>query len=229
MIRLLLVDDQAVVRQGLRTIMEGHDDIDVVGEAANGREAIALVQELDPDVVMMDIRMPVLDGIIATRRLVDAGVRARILILTTYGLDEYVYEALAGGATGFILKTEAPARLVDAVRVVSVGETLLGPETTRQVITRYLATSPPPGRVPAVVDTLTAREHEVMLDVAQGLSNQEIADHLCIGAGTVKTHVARILAKLGLRDRVQVVTYAFQHGLTVQVDQAFSKPDTRRR
>jgi DNA-binding NarL/FixJ family response regulator len=219
MIRLLLVDDQAVVRQGLRAIMESHDDIEVAGEATDGREAIAQVQELDPDVIMMDIRMPVLDGINATRRLVDAGVRARILILTTYGLDENVYEALMAGATGFILKTETPARLVEAVRAVSGGDTLLGPETTRQLITRYLATSPPPGRVPAVVDTLTAREHEVMLDVARGLSNQEIADHLYIGAGTVKTHVARILAKLGLRDRVQVVTYAFQHGLHVQQNQ----------
>ncbi|WP_322756462.1 response regulator transcription factor [Frankia sp. Cas3] len=214
MIRVLLVDDQAVVRAGLRTILECQDDLEVVGEAADGSQAFALTAALDPDVVIMDIRMPVLDGIETTRRLVASAVRARILMLTTYGLDEYVYEALRAGAAGFLLKTDPPARLVDAVRVVAAGDALLGPDTTRKLIERFLAGPPPHSPMPAELTTLTEREREVFGLIARGLSNQEIAGSLYVGEGTVKTHVARILAKLRLRDRVQAVVYAYECGLT---------------
>jgi len=211
-IRILLVDDQAVVRAGLRTILECQEDLLVVGEATDGKEAVALTGALDPDIVVMDIRMPVLDGIETTRRLVTAGVRARILILTTYGLDEYVYEALRAGAAGFVLKTDPPARLVEAVRVVASGDALLGPETTRRLIERFLSGPSPERAMPAELATLTEREREVLGLLARGLSNQEIAQSLFLGEGTVKTHVARILAKLGLRDRVQIVVYVYECG-----------------
>ncbi|MGW3118497.1 response regulator [Streptomyces sp. NPDC001107] len=213
MIDILLADDQAVVRTGLRTILDSCPDLHVVGEAANGAEALTLTAALRPDVVLMDIRMPVLDGIETTRRLATSVTPSRVLILTTYGLDQYVYQALRAGAAGFLLKTDPPDRIADAVRVVAAGEALLGPTTTRRLIERFL-TGPPPGtRPPAALNTLTDREHDVMRQVALGLSNQEIADRLGIGEGTVKTHVSRILAKLGLRDRVQAVVYAYQHSL----------------
>ncbi len=213
MIRVLLADDQAVVRTGLRTILESQADLQVVGEAADGAEAVTLTKALQPDVVMMDIRMPVLDGIKATRRLTEAATSARILVLTTYGLDEYVYEALRAGAAGFLLKTDPPARIVDAVRIVDAGDALLGPDTTRRLIERFLASSPSHAPRPAALTTLTDRELEVLRQVARGLTNREIAAGLYIGEGTVKTHVTRILAKLGLRDRVQVVVYAYEHAI----------------
>lgn len=213
MIRILLADDQAVVRAGLRMILEAQPDLEIVGEAADGSEAVTLTTALNPDVVMMDIRMPVVDGIEATRRL--AGTPARVLILTTYGIDEYVYQALRAGAAGFLLKTDPPERVIDAVRVIAAGDALLGPETTRRLIERFLAGPAPNVARPAVLGTLTGRELDVLQQVARGLSNQEIAARLFIGEGTVKTHVAHILAKLGLRDRVQVVVYAYEHALVI--------------
>jgi DNA-binding NarL/FixJ family response regulator len=212
MTRVLLADDQAVVRAGLRTILETDKAIEVVGEANDGREAVTLTQALDPDVVMMDIRMPVLDGIKATEWLMSTGTRAKVLMLTTYGLDEYVYAALRAGAAGFMLKTEPPARLCEAVHVIAAGDALLGSETTRLLIERYLS-EPPAGMRPSRLDELTSREQEVLLEVAKGRSNEEIGSVLFIGPGTVKTHVTHILTKLGLRDRVQAVVFAYETGL----------------
>lgn len=212
MIRVVVVDDQAVVRAGLRMILESTDEVEVVGEASDGRHALEVVRELDPDVVLMDIRMPVLDGIDATRQLIALGTRARVLVLTTYGLDEYVYDALKAGAAGFLLKTDPPTRLVDAVRVVAAGEALLTPEITSRLIDRFVS-GVRPALLPAALAELTAREREVLQRVAGGDSNAEIARALYIGEGTVKTHVARILTKLGLRDRVHVVVFAYEQGL----------------
>jgi DNA-binding NarL/FixJ family response regulator len=213
MIRVLLADDQPVVRAGLRTILDLADDIDVVGEAADGVRALAMTHALAPDVVMMDIRMPALDGIEATRQLTRSASTARVLILTTYGLDEYVYQALRAGAAGFLLKTDPPDRLVDAVRVVAAGDALLGPTATRRLIEQYIAGPPPTSSPPAEVAQLTDREREVLDHLARGLSNHEIARALYVVDGTVKTHVARILAKLALRNRAQLIVYAYEHGL----------------
>jgi len=213
MTRVLLADDQAVVRAGLRTILEIDDAIEVVGEANDGHEAVTLTQALDPDVVMMDIRMPALDGIKATERLMAAGTRAKVLMLTTYGLDEYVYAALRAGAAGFMLKTEPPARLCEAVHVVAAGDALLGSETTRLLIERYLSEPPASMRPESRLNELTPREQEVLLEVAHGRSNDEIARVLFIAPGTVKTHITHILTKLGLRDRVQAVIFAYETGL----------------
>ncbi|HKN95211.1 MAG TPA: response regulator transcription factor [Thermoleophilaceae bacterium] len=212
MIRTVVADDQAVVRGGLRLILETQEDIEVVGEAADGAAAVELVRELDPDVVLMDIRMPEMDGIEATRRLALSGSSARVLVLTTYGLDEYVYEALKAGAAGFLIKTDSPERLVEAVRVVAGGESLLAPEVTRRLIDRFLAGAPP-GSSPPELDELTDRELEVLKLVARGLSNAEIAGTLFVSDGTVKTHVSSILSKLGLRDRVQAVVFAYECSL----------------
>jgi len=219
MIRVLVVDDQGVVRAGLRMILEAQPDLEVVGEAGDGSAAISLVGALEPDVVLMDIRMPALDGIEATRRIAAARSPARILVLTTYALDEYVYEALKAGAAGFFVKTESPERLVDAVRVVAAGESLLAPEITRRLIDHFLLGSPPDAAPPPELAELTNRELEVLRHLARGLSNSEIASGLYISEGTVKTHVARILLKLGLRDRVQAVVFAYEHRL-VQPGQA---------
>jgi DNA-binding NarL/FixJ family response regulator len=213
MIRVLLVDDQAVVRGGLKLILEAQDDIEVIGEAADGSEAVALTRALDPDVVLMDIRMPVLDGIEATRQLAATGTDARVLILTTYGLDEYVYEALQAGAAGFLLKTDPPERLVEGVRVVAAGEALLAPDITRRLIDHYLGSPSTNAAPPSALAELTARERDVLEQLTRGLSNAEIAQTLYITEGTAKTHVARILAKLDLRDRVQAVIYAYENGL----------------
>ena len=212
MIKAFVADDQAVVRAGLRMILESQDDIDVVGEAADGDEALRLIGALDPDVVLMDIRMPVLDGLEATRRLTDSSARARVLVLTTYGLDEHVYWALKAGAAGFLLKTDSPQQLVEAVRVVARGEALLAPEITRRLIARFVSDGRPKTPPPELED-LTVREREVLAQVARGRSNAEIAGTLHISAGTVKTHVARILMKLELRDRVQAVVFAYECGL----------------
>jgi DNA-binding NarL/FixJ family response regulator len=211
-LRVVIADDQAMVRGGLRLILEAAG-ITVVGEADDGRAAIDLVTRLKPDVVLMDIRMPVLDGIEATRRLVRDQPAVRILVLTTYGADEYVYEALRAGAAGFLLKMDSPPRLVDAVRVVAAGEALLAPEITRRLIDHYVATAPPDQAEPPGLHDLTAREREVLTLMARGRSNAEIARELYVGEGTVKTHVVRVLAKLGLRDRVQAVVYGYEHGL----------------
>ncbi len=213
MIRVLLADDQAVVRAGLRMILEAQEEIEVIGEASDGREALELARKLDPDVVLMDIQMPVIDGIEATRRLGLAGVGARVLVLTTYGLEQNVYEALRAGAAGFLVKTDSPDRLVDGVRVVAAGEALLGPETTRRLIDRFVAGRSPNAAPPAQLEELTARELEVLKFVARGLSNAEIAAALYVSDGTVKTHVAHVLSKLGLRDRVQAVVFAYESGL----------------
>jgi DNA-binding NarL/FixJ family response regulator len=174
---------------------------------------VTLTEALDPDVVMMDIRMPLLDGIKATQRLTSADVRAKVLLLTTYGLDEYVYAALRAGAAGFLLKTEPPARLCEAVHVVADGDALLGSETTRLLIERFLSEPPTDARSASRLGMLTAREREILLEVAHGRSNEEIARVLFIGQGTLKTHVAHVLAKLGLRDRVQAVVFAYETGL----------------
>jgi DNA-binding NarL/FixJ family response regulator len=219
-ISVLLADDQAVVRTGLRTILDACPDLRVVGEAANGVEALSLTAALRPDVVLMDIRMPLVDGIEATRRLTAAVSPTRVLVLTTYGLDEYVYQALRAGAAGFLLKTDPPARIADAVRVIAAGEALLGPATTRRLIERFLTTPPPGTRRAGALDALTDREHDVLLQVARGLSNHEVGRQLRIGEGTVKTHVSRILAKLGLRDRVQAVVYAYEHSLVPPQDRS---------
>jgi DNA-binding NarL/FixJ family response regulator len=213
MIRVVIADDQAVVRAGLRMILEAQEDIEVVGEADDGRAALDLVRGLDPDVVLMDIRMPEIDGIEATRRVAQTGAATHVLILTTYGLDEYVYDALKAGAAGFLVKTDPPERLIDAVRVVAAGEALLAPEITRRLVDRFV-TGLRPGAVSSPeLDELTEREREVLQLIAGGLSNAEIAARLVVSDGTVKTHVARILSKLGLRDRVQAVVFAYECGL----------------
>jgi DNA-binding NarL/FixJ family response regulator len=213
MIRVLIADDQAVVRGGLTMIMEAQPDIEVAGVAGDGREAVELVETLGPDVVLMDIRMPIVDGIEATRLIVAGAARSRVLVLTTYGLDENVYAALKAGAAGFMVKTDSPEQLVQAVRVVASGESLLGPEVTRRLIERFLAGPAPNVTMPPALATLTDREVEVLKLVAEGLSNAEIADALYVSEGTVKTHVARMLSKLGVRDRVQAVVYAYECAL----------------
>lgn len=211
-IRVLVADDQPVVRSGLAMILEGADDMLFVGEAGDGRSALRLAEQVAPDVVLMDIRMPDLDGIAATRALVGSGSPARVLVLTTYDPDEYVFEALAAGASGFLLKTDSPPRLLDGIRAVHAGESLFTPTVTRRLVERYVET-PPRVDPRSALPLLTVRETEVLLAVAEGLSNAEIAARLYIGEGTVKTHVARILAKHGLRDRVQAVVLAYESGL----------------
>ena len=212
-IRVLLVDDHALARTGLRMVLDAEPDIEVIGEAGNGRQAVHSVSRLKPDVVLMDVRMPELDGIAATREI--AG-EARVLILTTFDLDEYVYDALAAGASGFLLKDVGPEQLTEGIRVVARGDALLAPTVTRRLIDelvrggRRRMRTPPPG-----LDELTPRELEVLELVAQGLSNGEIAELLTVEETTVKTHVSRLLAKLGLRDRVQAVVLAYESGIAV--------------
>jgi DNA-binding NarL/FixJ family response regulator len=214
MIRVLLADDQALVRGGFHSILQGQDDIDVVGEASDGVEAIDLANTCDPDVILMDIRMPRLDGIEATRRLLTGGrVRSRVLILTTFDHDEYVYEALRSGASGFLLKSAPPRELAGAIRTVAAGEALLAPEITRRMIEEYVRRPRPGAGPPPGLQTLTPRELEVLGLIAQGRSNAEIGGVLFLGEPTVKTHVTRILSKLHLRDRVQAVVFAYECGL----------------
>lgn len=211
MIRVLLVDDQPLVRAGLRTLLDEEEDIDVAGDASNGEEAITAVAALAPNVVLMDIRMPVLDGLEATRRLTALGCAARIVILTTFDLDEYVFQALRSGASGFLLKDATGDEIVRAVRVAAAGDALLAPSVTRRLIERFS------GRIPGAdaphLRLLTEREREVLLLMARGLSNSEIAARLFLGETTVKTHVAHLLDKLELRDRVQAVVLAYESGL----------------
>jgi DNA-binding NarL/FixJ family response regulator len=211
-IRVLIADDQQLVRAGFRMILKAEEDIEVVGEAGDGAEAVELATRLRPDVVLMDIRMPVLDGLEATQRLVAANADTRVLILTTFDLNEYVYDALRAGASGFLVKDAPAVQLVTAIRVVADGEALLAPSITRRLITEF-ARRPPPSAKPDEVKELTPRELEVLRLVARGLSNAEIAKELFVSDATVKTHVARILMKLGLRDRVQAVVVAYESGL----------------
>jgi DNA-binding NarL/FixJ family response regulator len=213
MIRVLLADDQAMVRAGFRLILAAEPDITVVGEAADGVEAVAAARRLRPDVTLMDVRMPRLDGIAATRRLVaEDPVATRVVVLTTFDVDSHVYDALRAGASGFLLKTAPPEDLVQAIRVVAAGAGLLDPGVTRRVIEEF-ARSPAPAPVPPEVAALTERELEVLHQVARGLSNAEIAEELVVSSTTVKTHVAHVLGKLGLRDRVQAVVQAYESGL----------------
>jgi DNA-binding NarL/FixJ family response regulator len=213
-IRILIADDQALFRSGFRMVLEAEDDIEVVGEAATGHQAIDSTRRLKPDVVLMDVRMPELDGIAATREIASEGERAaRILILTTYDLDEYVYDALSAGASGFLLKDAQPEELVAGIRVVASGEALLAPTVTRRLIEDFSRARPGRMETPPALDELTPREREVLGLLAQGLSNAEIAERLIVGETTVKTHVARVLMKLGLRDRVQAVVLAYESGV----------------
>ncbi|NUR92203.1 MAG: response regulator transcription factor [Nonomuraea sp.] len=213
-LRVLVCDDQALIRTGFATIIDAQPDMEVVGECADGRAAVDLARRLRPDIVVMDVRMPVLGGIDATRLLAGAGVESpvKVLVVTTFNLDEYVYEALRAGASGFLLKDAPPAQLLHGIRTVASGAALLAPEVTRQLVGRYAA------RIRPVHDTpddtvLTPRELEVLRLIADGRSNSEIAATLVISQETVKTYVSRILAKLGLRDRVQAVVYAYRNGL----------------
>jgi DNA-binding NarL/FixJ family response regulator len=213
-VRVLLCDDQALVRSGFRMILETREDLEVVGEAEDGAQAIELAQRRLPDVILMDVRMPRVDGVEATRRLVAGNCLARILILTTFDLDEYVYAALRAGASGFLLKDVQPAQLVDAIRVVARGEALLAPTVTRRLLDRFAGALPgSPEAEPPELSTLTEREREVLGLMAAGLSNAELAERLFLSETTVKTHVSSILRKLGVRDRVQAVVVAYQAGL----------------
>jgi DNA-binding NarL/FixJ family response regulator len=212
MITVLVADDQALVRAGFRMMVDAEPDLEVVGEAPNGREAVQQTLRLRPDVVLMDVRMPQLDGIAATAELVRAGSAARVLVLTTFHLDEYVYGALKAGASGFLLKDVDPPDLVDAVRAVARGDALLAPAVTRRLIEQHVA-RPLPGTRPSVADELTERELDVLRLIARGRSNAEISRELYLAEPTVKTHVTRMLRKLGLRDRVQAVVFAYETGL----------------
>jgi DNA-binding NarL/FixJ family response regulator len=213
-VRVLIADDQALVRRGFRMILESQPDIEIVGEAEDGAQAVALARELAPDIVLMDIRMPGIDGLEATRRLVlDGPAGVHVLVLTTFDADEYVYGALKAGAAGFLLKSAPPARLVEAVRLVASGEALLAPTITRRLIEGYVRRPAPGTRSPKEVEHLTDRELDVLRQIARGLSNAEIATALVVSEATVKTHVNRILQKLNLRDRVQAVVLAYETGL----------------
>ena len=216
-IRVLVADDQSMVRAGFRMLLSGEEDIDVVAEASNGLEAVEKADRFHPDVILMDIRMPELDGLEATRRILAANNGARILVLTTFDLDEYVYEALRAGASGFVLKDDPPEQLLGAVRVVAGGDALLSPTITKRVIRQFTRTARP--APPKALEDLSDREQEVFRLIARGLSNAEIGKELFISETTVKTHVTHILQKLDLRDRVQAVVLAYQTGLF--------EPDTR--
>jgi len=217
MTSVAVVDDQDLVRSGLQMVLEARG-LDVVGTAADGREGVALVRRTLPDVVLMDVRMPVLDGIAATQQLTDAQVSTRVLVLTTYDLDRYVYGALRAGAAGFLLKATPPERLVAGVETVAAGEALLAPQLTRRLIEEHVRRPVPVDGVPQVLAPLTERELEVFRLVARGLSNDEIATALVVSEATVKTHLNRILAKLGLRSRVQAVVLGYESGLVVPGD-----------
>jgi len=213
-VRVLVCDDQALIRTGFATIIDAQPDLEVVGECGDGRAAVELAARLNPDVVVMDVRMPVLDGIEATRLLAGDGVEhpVKVLVVTTFNLDEYVYEALRAGASGFLLKDAPPAQLLHGIRTVATGAALLAPEVTRQLVGKYAARIRP-ARTSPDDSPLTPRELDVLRLIAEGLSNTEIAAALVISQETVKTYVSRILAKLGLRDRVQIVVHAYRHGL----------------
>ncbi len=226
MISVLIADDQDLVREGLRMLLEAEPDLTVAGEAGDGREALAQARLRDPDVILMDVRMPQMNGIEATTRLVQAGCRARILMLTTFNLDEYVYQALKAGASGFLLKDASREQLTGAVRAVASGETLLAPAITRRLIEDFCSRPAPGTPATDAAGRLSERELGVVRLVAQGLSNAEIAARLFLSEATVKSHIAHILAKLELRDRVQVAVYAYEHGV-VQPGGRTSPPGMR--
>ncbi|MFG3284090.1 response regulator [Streptomyces sp. NPDC048111] len=212
-IKVLIVDDQMMVREGFSVLLGAQPDIEVVGEAVDGHEAVAQVQALRPDVVLMDIRMPGMNGIEATREIVAADDSSKVLVLTTFDLDEYVYQALRAGASGFLLKDASARQLADGVRVVASGEALLAPSVTRRLINEFARVVPSQrggSAGPGQVEELTDRETEVLVLIAQGLSNQEIAERLVVAESTIKTHVSRVLVKLGLRDRTQAAVYAYE-------------------
>jgi DNA-binding NarL/FixJ family response regulator len=215
--RILLVDDQALLRSGLRMVLEEEPDLVIVGEAGDGAEAVRETRRLDPDVVLMDVRMPGTDGIEATRQIVESSPRSRVLVLTTFDLDEYAFAALRYGASGFLLKDVPPSELANAIRAVAAGDAVVAPTVTRRLIDIYARHLPDPEAGSEPTDPglalLTDREREILIEVAGGLSNREIATKLYVAEATVKTHLGRILNKLGLRDRVQAVVYAYQHRL----------------
>jgi DNA-binding NarL/FixJ family response regulator len=212
-VRVLLVDDDDLMRAGLRGVLSSDESIEVVGEESDGRHAVYRTRLAKPDVILMDVRMPDLDGISATREVLEAFPEARVVILTTFEEDEYIFGALAAGASGFLLKRTAPEDLIAAIHTIAAGDSLLSPSVTSRVIERMSAAPAPGGAADARLEELTGREREVLELVARGLSNAEIAEALVVEPSTVKTHVARILAKLGLRDRVQAVIFAYEHGL----------------
>ncbi|HEY5195291.1 MAG TPA: response regulator transcription factor [Solirubrobacteraceae bacterium] len=215
--RLLLADDQELMRMGFRMVMDTQEDLSIVGEVANGLEAVDATRRLKPDVVLMDVRMPEMDGVQATRLIVESGSNARIIILTTFDLDEYVYASLRAGASGFLLKDAPPDDLLSAIRAVASGDAVVAPSVTRRLLANYAHRLPVADRSEDDEDErltlLTSREREVLLQVAASLSNAEIAERLVLSEATVKSHVGRILAKLGLRDRVQIVVFAYETGL----------------
>jgi RNA polymerase sigma factor (sigma-70 family) len=212
-IKVLIADDQPLVRSGFRLIVETRADLEIVAEAENGEQAVRLARELQPDVILLDIRMPELDGIEATRQIVASGSRARILVLTTFDLDEYVYAAIRAGASGFLLKDVRPADLVDAIRLIANGNALLGPTVTQRLLERFADAHHYQQQDRAAIDSLTEREHEILRLLADGLSNAEIAERLVLSETTIKTHVSNVLRKLGVRDRVQAVIFAYNAGL----------------
>jgi DNA-binding NarL/FixJ family response regulator len=211
-LRVVVADDQALVRTGFRMIIDARDDLEVVGEARDGREAVRLTRELAPDVVLMDVRMPVVDGIEATRRIADGGSDARVLVLTTWDVDAHVVDALRAGASGFLLKDIRPGELVEAIRLTARGGALLAPTVLTRVLDRFLHTLPDPAPPPSL-QALSGREREVLTLIGQALSNTEIAERLSLSEATVKNHVTAVLRKLGLRDRVHAVVTAYDHGL----------------
>jgi DNA-binding NarL/FixJ family response regulator len=213
LIRVLVVDDEALLRSAFSSLIEAQDDLEVVGAAADGQQAVELAASLDPDVIVMDVRMPVMDGIEATRRITRNLPGCQVLILTTFDLDEYVFEALRAGASGFALKSRPPEELLSGIRTVADGEALLAPTVTRRLIAHFTDRTAAPARTPWGMDDLTDREREVLALVARGLSNAELADRLHVSLPTAKTHVSRILTKLGARDRTQLVILAYESGV----------------
>ena len=214
-VRVVIADDQGMVRSGFTTLLNSEPDIEVVGEAVNGQEAVARAAQLSPDVILMDVRMPVMDGLQATRQITARGATPKVLVLTTFDLDDYVYQALRWGASGFLLKDASARELADAVRVVAAGDALLSPGVTKRLIAEFARMGAPRGPDRKKLRELTDRESEVLALVARGLSNAEIAGHLVVAEQTVKTHVSRILMKLGLRDRTQAVVLAYETGLVL--------------
>lgn len=213
--KILLVDDQSLLRMGFRLVLQSQPDLSVIGEAGDGKQAVAMTQSMKPDVVLMDVRMPIMDGIEATRQIIGSGSAAKVLVLTTFDLDEYAFTALRAGASGFLLKDVPPADLITAIRAVAAGDAVVAPSVTRRLISAFVHHLPDgTGSTPdSRFRQLTDREREVLMELAKGSSNSEIADHFTVSETTVKTHVGNVLSKLGLRDRVQVVVFAYENGI----------------